>query len=335
MKYINIAITVLCITGIFFINSPSFAQDVKLVPDIKFSEVKHDFGTIAQKEQLSYVYKFRNIGQGNLMIKNIRVACGCAAALISAKEIPPKGEGELKVIFYSQELEGKVVKYIYVSSNDPDEQIVKLEIEAYVKPIMMIDPKRLYLGNIQKGQSITKDLRVTPNEDNLRVTRVESTSKYIAATLSESVKEDKKTYLIDVTVSPETPLGRIYEKLKIYTDSPKQNVMDIAIQGNILGGINLVPEVFSFGTIQKGDNISKKILVTKTDAKALKILNVKSNIKWILTRISAIEEGKRYEIIVSVSPDAPLGRIDGKINIQTDDTQQSLLTVSVFGFVKT
>ena len=62
-------------------------------PRIQFDKEVWDFGKTKQGKILNHVFKFRNTGDTTLLIKNVRTSCGCAAALVSDKEIPPNKNG--------------------------------------------------------------------------------------------------------------------------------------------------------------------------------------------------------------------------------------------------
>src|SRR5687767_9689807 len=47
------------------------------VPEIKFEEEVFDFGKITQGEVVSHDFKFKNIGNTNLIISGASGSCGC------------------------------------------------------------------------------------------------------------------------------------------------------------------------------------------------------------------------------------------------------------------
>jgi hypothetical protein len=145
----------------------SSASLAATTPDIQFDETICNFGTIGQEEKLTHVFKFRNVGGGELTIEKVRSSCSCAATLLSSQQIPPQGTGEIKVTFNSEGYVGKINKSIFVHSNDPAEPVVKLGIKAMVQPIAYIRPKQLFF-HVRKGETETKTLKVFPHEKGLK-----------------------------------------------------------------------------------------------------------------------------------------------------------------------
>ena len=89
------------------------------IPIIYFPKTTHDFGTLKKGKIVFYIFKFINNGKATLKIKNIKTSCGCTAAVMSKNEIPPGGEGKIKVEFDSTTQLGKTRRSVRIISNDP------------------------------------------------------------------------------------------------------------------------------------------------------------------------------------------------------------------------
>lgn len=98
---------------------------------IKFEKLEHDFGKIFQGEKVSYIFKFKNIGSGELVIKNAAASCGCTVPKFPRDPIIPGESGEIEVVFDSSGRHGKQVKTITVWTNCKDEQL-KLKIKSEI-----------------------------------------------------------------------------------------------------------------------------------------------------------------------------------------------------------
>lgn len=98
-------------------------------PTIKFDESAYDFGVIGLDAKPNHVFKFINDGQKELVIADVKSSCGCTAALLSQRNIPPGGDGEIKVTFDPRGYRGKIKKTVSVYSNDPNRSVVQLAIK--------------------------------------------------------------------------------------------------------------------------------------------------------------------------------------------------------------
>ncbi|MFQ5455265.1 MAG: DUF1573 domain-containing protein [Nitrospirota bacterium] len=105
-------------------------------PRIKFFKDRYDFGRITQGKIVEHIFRFVNIGNEDLIIKEVNTSCGCTAALISSETIKPDEEGEIQISYNSEARSGKVTRKITVVSNDPVEPEKELVINAYVDASM-------------------------------------------------------------------------------------------------------------------------------------------------------------------------------------------------------
>jgi len=135
---------VLSVIGILFFMSLGFAcsnpQEKQGVeagetdagePVIEFSQLEHDFGKVKQGEKVGWYFKFRNTGNGSLIIKEANATCGCTVPDYSKKPVRPGEEGSLKVVYDSGGRSGFEVKTITVETNASN-PVVQLKVKAEV-----------------------------------------------------------------------------------------------------------------------------------------------------------------------------------------------------------
>jgi len=104
-------------------------------PSIYFPEDSWDFGVITPDELPTHIFKFENIGNEILIIKEAKVSCeSCIAPIISTKELNPGEEGELKITVNSLDMMGRFTKRIYVESNDPANPRAVITVSGFIQP---------------------------------------------------------------------------------------------------------------------------------------------------------------------------------------------------------
>jgi len=103
-------------------------------PSIYFPEDSWDFGEITPDELPIHIFKFENIGNEILIIKEAKVSCeSCIDPIISAGELNPGEEGELKITVNSLDMMGRFTKRIYVESNDPANPRAVITVSGFIK----------------------------------------------------------------------------------------------------------------------------------------------------------------------------------------------------------
>jgi hypothetical protein len=96
----------------------------------------YDFGKIKDGAVVEHVFKFKNIGKNDLVLKDVKASCGCTTPTWPKEPIAPGAEGEIKAAFNStgkSSGSGEVMKTITITANtDPGQSF--LYIKGTVTP---------------------------------------------------------------------------------------------------------------------------------------------------------------------------------------------------------
>ena len=101
-------------------------------PNVQFNELSYDFGKVKQETKLKHIFTFKNTGSSTLTIEKISAGWGCTGVLLSRKDIPAGGDGEIEITLETGTNKGKIIKSIYVYTNDKNNIKVTLKVEAIV-----------------------------------------------------------------------------------------------------------------------------------------------------------------------------------------------------------
>jgi hypothetical protein len=92
-------------------------EQVKDPATVQVIDSAHDFGKIAEGENVEYNYRFKNAGSNPLIITNVSASCGCTVPEKPEAPIMPGEIGFIKVKFNSQGRPGQAHKTVTVISN--------------------------------------------------------------------------------------------------------------------------------------------------------------------------------------------------------------------------
>ena len=92
-------------------------QTNKAKPAITFEDDKHNFGIIKDGDFAEYSFKFKNTGDGDLLIANAKASCGCTVPEYPKGIIKAGEEGFIKVKFDSKGKVGMFEKTITITCN--------------------------------------------------------------------------------------------------------------------------------------------------------------------------------------------------------------------------
>lgn len=94
------------------------AIDTSIRPKVVFTEDFYDFGNIKQGEIVSHTFFFKNVGPGNLLIKDVIPSCGCTTSRYSKTPIVPGEKGEVEVLFDTEGWDGYQTKQLTLKLNN-------------------------------------------------------------------------------------------------------------------------------------------------------------------------------------------------------------------------
>ncbi len=200
-------IPILCVLVLFCVPSGFSAEEVlpiSAAPNLSVFPDSLDFGTIIEGEVASRVLLIKNTGNAELKIINVRSSCGCTAALLSTNAVAPGQATELKVSFNSTGYRSNFEKYVYLSSNDPDENNKTITIRGSVKTLpkinIVVEPPVWDFVPAAQGQTLPFQFLVQNRGlDKIKVSSIETSSDIHASVVAADVEPGKSTR-IDVNM---------------------------------------------------------------------------------------------------------------------------------------
>jgi hypothetical protein len=136
--------------------SPDRTDAHSAAPAIAFAESAHDFGLVNEGAHLRHVFEVRNQGNAPLVLSGVATSCGCTAATLGDKTIPPGGSAPLEVVMDTHGEHGKGTRTITVSSNDPHQPASKVEIAYDVERLLFLDRSFVTLTTARRRQHVER-----------------------------------------------------------------------------------------------------------------------------------------------------------------------------------
>jgi hypothetical protein len=304
-------------------------------PSIVFEELEHDFGEIEQQVNVKYVFTFHNKGDSLLVVDQVKPSCGCTGTLLSEKEIPPGGQGEIEVTFKPGLQSGKKKKAIYVYSNDPTSPTTKLYVMVDIVVPVEVRPRQInWMADRNQPSKRIVELLYQP-ELNINIVRLEISSPAFTATATPKGEGEKPGYDIEVAFDGTLPGNRFSEKLIITTDNPKYPTLRVFIRGSITGKVKIVPNAVALGVVKSEESPSRSIRVyTKDTALDFKITAIEPSSPLISTEVVKDQDANGYRVNVSLTAMPPRGAFAEKLLIRTNVENEPPTEVAVYAFVK-
>lgn len=116
------------------VNNPATASgEVKnnKLPKFQFDETSFDFGTIKSGKTVTHVFKFKNIGDTDLLISEAKGSCGCTIPEYTKAPLKAGDTGEIKVTYHSEGMSGQIAKTITILANTiPNTKVLTISAEV-------------------------------------------------------------------------------------------------------------------------------------------------------------------------------------------------------------
>lgn len=98
---------------------------------VEFTTETHNFGKIKQGEVVSHTFSFKNTGSEPLRIETVKPSCGCTSPEWTKEDVPPGGEGVVKMQFDSKGKNGMQNKSMTVIMNtEPQAKVLTFSGEV-------------------------------------------------------------------------------------------------------------------------------------------------------------------------------------------------------------
>jgi uncharacterized protein DUF1573 len=299
-----------------------------------------DLGTIAKGEKVTHDFLIRNDGDAPLEITGVRPACGCTVAEFD-KTVAPGKTGTVHTLLDTASFNGAISKGVTVTTNDPSTPEIQLTLKLSVQPYIMVKPGYARFTTVQ-GESkegvITQTLWAS-DEAPFNVVKVESPQPGLTLSFREAKEEERKPegkgkqWLVDIKLANSAPVGPLANYVSVYTDHPKQKIVQIPVTGIVRPVIAVTPPVADFGRVELKEPLTKAINVRNFATEAINVTKVDSSVKGIVTEIKPVEAGREYLVRLTLKPEMAKGQFTDRLTLHTDSAKVPTIQVDVKGTV--
>lgn len=335
-RHLKSAILALCAVLLVATTLLAQAGKPKAVP----VEPIKDFGVVPKGETVVHDFVIRNDGDAPLQITDVRPACGCTVVDYD-KTIAPGQTGKVHAEVDTATFNGAVSKSIAVFTNDPEHATLELTVQAKAEPYISVKPgyaRYIVVQGEPKTGTIAQILWA-PNGTPFDVVKVESPYPFLTTSFREAKPEERvpdvqgKQWRVETTLSNDAPVGALADHFRIATTHPKQKLVAIPVSGFVRPVLAVTPSSADFGTVELRQPLNRTLNVRNFATEPIKITGVEGNVPGLKAAVKPVQEGREYEVHVTLSPEMAKGRFDGKLTIRTDSPKRPVIEVGLQGTV--
>jgi hypothetical protein len=271
---------------------------------IQFDSNSHDFGTLDPDSQNECKFKFKNVGTEVLKIDHLQGTCKCTVPDLAKKEYAPGESGEVTVQFHAPKYQGATSQHITVFSNDSEKPRADLEIKAYVKLAVQINPDNLNLSLVDANQGAVPITIASTDNDRFAITKIESTGNVLSFKYDPNQMSDK--YTLTPVINTTYLRNNLTGAAIITINHPK--CKDLRLTWNCLKEFEASPSVIILRNALPNEVQKRSIYLTSNYNQPIEIDSVKSD-KGIVKVVNQVQTENRFQFDVDITPPVQEGQL--------------------------
>lgn len=305
-------------------------------------EPTKDFEIVTKGDVIKHAFQIRNDGDAPLRLTDVRPACGCTVAKYD-KVIAPGKVGNVNVKVETENFDGPISKSIAVFTNDTATPKLQLVVKAKVQPYIAVMPGFARFNYVRGEETGTISQTLWAEDGaNFKVLSVKSPYDYLSVDFHEATEEERnpeaegRQWRVDVAIQPDARVGVLRDYVEIALDHPQQKLVKIPVSGFVRPRQHVTPQEADFGQLQ-GETLplQRTFHFTNFIGTGIEVKEVDTGFDAITAKVipSKQETGHRFQLVLTIGPDMPKGKFDGKVKIHTTDERNPVVELPIQGIV--
>jgi hypothetical protein len=291
-----------------------------------FSEVSHDFETVARGGKVEYRFALQNIYLEDAHISSARVSCGCTSPEIPTQVLKTWDKAEVVARVDTKGHLGQKDVTITVVFDRPFPAEVQLNIHCYIRSDVVLQPGAVQFGSLLQGHAAQQRVSVSyAGRNDWQILRVECANPSLSGQLTPiSRGNGLVNYELLVNLAAGAPAGYLRDELSLVTNdlNPRAVRVPVPVEGLIQPGLSVYPSPLFMGTVQAGQSITRQMVLRGQSA--LRVVSVEStNPRFQCTPPTGSGMLQRLPVTFQAGPQP--GKSVGRIRIQTDGSPEPLV----------
>jgi hypothetical protein len=258
------------------------------------------------------------------------------------KQIAPAGTGKIHAVVDTTSFDGPIAKHITVLTNDPDTPRLVLTLRIDVQAFLRASPSfvRILQVQTQEPEKVGINLWATDGQA-LEIRKVETPADWVVATVRRPTDAERTPdagadqWRLEVSLTEAAPLGPLGETLRLETNHPEEPVLEIPLSGNVRRILHIQPAQADFGKNAKPTRDAKRFVIKLFNfgKEPVEVRSLDSDLPFVTASIEPEEAGRRFRVELVLAADAPKGKFEGRVKVETSSTVMPTIEIPVRGKV--
>lgn len=216
-----------------------------LGPKANMKQTEFDFKNIKEGRIVDHNFTITNLGGDLLKITGVRATCGCTAANPDKSELKPGESTAIKVSFNSSGRSGPQTKFVYVSTNDPANNEIKLKITGNVVssenatvssnlPKIYFPETQYDFGTVKEGTVVSHTFKfVNKGKATLDISDIKTSCGCTVASVSSKQIAPGKDGTMKIDLDTKNRQGKMSRTITITSNDPEEPTKVITISADV------------------------------------------------------------------------------------------------------
>lgn len=206
-------------------------------------------------------------------------------------------------------------------------------------PAIKFDTPTYDFGRVRSGQEVTHDFWFTNTGTGpVEILKVRPSCGCTTAGQHDKIVQPSQTGKIPMRLNPGNASGPIHKTVMVNTNVPGEGAtITLHIQGEVWHPIQATPTSASFGRLTSemasSASMERKLTIVNNTEDKVTVSEAKSSNPSFKATVNTLEEGKKYELVVTVVPPLASGPVTGNIELTTTLADMPKMLVPVNAYV--
>ncbi|MDR4498979.1 MAG: DUF1573 domain-containing protein [Candidatus Scalindua sp.] len=205
----------------------------KVEEELRVSPKSINFGSTYLGKEVVKTVTVASLPGSNLTIKKVSSSHPSVHASIAEK----RGEEYIVTVVVKDNLEiGRFSGGINIETDSKRQPRVTVPFTGEIAGDLTTYPKRIYYGSVVEGKEVNQKLFVKVHNKDTKILTVKVSPEFLSARIEERYETDNPHCIIEITINKEATIGKLNGILELATNSEKQPMIKIPIQGEVRKG---------------------------------------------------------------------------------------------------
>ena len=251
---------------------------------------------------------FKNVGEGELIIKRIQSTCGCTVPQLKKKNYAPGESGTITVTFRVPTHEGPTKKHLYILSNDPQKPKYQFSVKATVEIKVSYTPKRLNLDLREENAAAPKIILKSKDDRPFSIKSITSTQSTVTVKFDRTVKATE--FILEPKVNKEKLQKYNNGNIRIMVTHPGAGVINVYY--NAKPPFTLSRQRILIRDAEPGKTVTKDTWIISNYDMPIEIESISSKNNYMKVISREQKDDKRIKLTIEVTPPEQPGQQKGR-----------------------